>query len=138
MAANFVSNTVADAQTAITSLGGAVAGAAAERIGNSLIDLAGLHSQKSLGDTGMRFIVRALASSAVYSVAVTAMPETSENLMFSLLYFGANSSLINDGVLIGNAVAGGLGAITRTNPPVHLPPRVPDRYQRGTACRQCL
>lgn len=105
---SFVVNTFEDAQTAITSLGGAVAGAAAERIGSELVRAVGLQSQASVGDIGMRFVVRALASSAVYASTVALMPETSKNILFTLFYFGANPSIGRDAVSIGNALVGAI------------------------------
>ncbi len=122
-------NTVDDAQTAVTSLGGAVAGAAAERLGSSAISLVGLHTKNSLGDIGLRFMVRALVSSAVYGAAVTAMPDTSQNILFTLFYFGANPSLGREAAQIGNIVVGGIPALTKLqgiSPKAPMPVLGPD------------
>lgn len=139
MATAYIQSVVGDAQTGITSLGGAVAGSAADRLGDALITMTGLGGQQSLGDIGLSFIVRTLGSAAVYGAAVGLMPETSENILFTILYFRANKHLVNDAVLIGDAVTGGLQAVTRTYPPARpSAPVYAPMPGLGKECRTCM
>ena len=116
----FVSDTIDDMQTAVTSLGGAVAGAASESLGDYVIQSAGLQTTNSMGDIGLRFVVRALVSSAVYAASVQAMPATSQNILFTLFYFRANGSLATEAATIGAIAVGGLRlqGLQKPEPPV--------------------
>lgn len=132
--ASYVSQVVGDAQTGITSLGGAIAGSAADRLGDTVVGMAGLGGQGSLGDVGLSFIVRTLASSAVYGAAVALMPETSENILFTLLYFQANRKLVSEGLTIANAVTSGFQQSLLKTSPAPIGPQPPGRAFSAKKC----
>ena len=104
---SFISNTADDAQTAITSLGAAVAGAASEKLGNYAIRQVGSRGN-SFGDVGTRFILRSLISSAIFGATASLMPQTSGNIFFSIVFFAANFSLVSDAVTLGQIVVSGV------------------------------
>lgn len=120
---SLVAQIVDDAQTGITSLGSAIAGSASNELGSMLIRAAGIGSGQSLGDVGVRFVVRALVSSAAFSAAATLMPASSNNVFFSIVFFAANNLLVNDAVAIGNIIVRG---IVRGVPQI---PYAPDQGQ---------
>ncbi len=126
-----ISNTVSDAQTAITSLGAAIAGSASEAIGNRLIMSANAGAGNGIGDVGIRFVVRALVSSVAFGVAANLMPESSSNIFFSIVYFAANPSLVRDGVAIGNIVVGTAARGFPIGPIVRPPPQRQSEDCRG-------
>ena len=105
---SLVAQIVDDAQTGITSLGSAIAGSASNELGSMLIRSAGIGSGQSLGDVGVRFIVRALVSSAAFSAAAAVMPASSNNVFFSIVFFAANDMLVRDAVAIGNIIVRGV------------------------------
>jgi len=90
-----------DAQTSITSLGGAVAGAAGEQLGNYIIHRTGLGKSDGLGQTGLRFVVRSIVASASFGFVARYMPATSENVFFSIVFFAASPSMVSDAVTLG-------------------------------------
>ena len=121
MSGAILSSTIDDTQTVITSLGAAIAGSASESLSNLVIRKAGINGQ-SFGDSGFRFVVRAMISSVCFSAIANVMPESSSNIFFSIVYFAANRSVVTDAVAVGNSVvrAVGLGLPTLgvlSNPP---------------------
>ena len=120
---SLVAQIVDDAQTGITSLGSAIAGSASNELGSMLIRAAGIGSGQSLGDVGVRFVVRALVSSAAFSAAATLMPASSNNVFFSIVFFAANDMLVRDAVAIGNIIVRG---VLRQTPAI---PFAPDQGQ---------
>ena len=126
-----LASTVDDTQTVITSLGAAVAGSASEALGNLIIRKAGINGQ-SFGDSGFRFVVRALVSSVCFSAVANVMPESSANIFFSIVYFAANRSVVTDAVAVGNSVvrAVGLGL-------PKLGVLGPEKSPSPAACGQC-
>lgn len=110
---------IGDAQTAVTSLGGAIAGSASDKIANVLIGYAGLGvGMGGLGDAGLRFIIRAAVSSVTFSAAVSVMPETADNVFFSIIYFAGNKQLISDAVRFADIVVRGTSSLTSLKKPV--------------------
>ena len=119
----FLSETMEDAQTSITSLAGAIAGSVSDKLGRYVIRTVGISQSHSLGDVGLRFVVRALVSSAVYAATVRTMPESSQNILFTLLYFGADSDLTQDAITIGRLVTKLDFSMVGTNPVIRgVPP----------------
>ncbi len=113
----FISSTIEDTQTAVTSLAFAVAGAASEELGNRLVALAGLKGAKGgLGDAGLSFIIRAAVSSATFAIIAGVMPESAGNVLSTFVYFASNQSLINDARYIGIVTIGGLTKSMKTVP----------------------
>jgi len=100
-----LANVVEDAQTAVTSLVGAIAGVASDKIANHLVSSAGLNAPSSgLGDVGMRFVIRAGVTSVVFGTLVTYMPQTADNIFMSVVFFAGNRALVNDAVLFAQYV----------------------------------
>ena len=101
-----------DTQTAVTSLGGAIAGVGSDAISDQIIYYAGLApSGGGLGDVGLRFVIRSAVTSVIFGAVVSYMPETSSNVFFSQVYFAGNRKLILDGVLFARIlVEGSIGA----------------------------
>ncbi len=119
----FISSTIEDTQTAVTSLAFAVAGAASEEIGNRLVHYAGLKGTKGgLGDAGLSFIIRAAVSSAAFAIIAGVMPASAGNVLSTFVYFASNQSLINDARYIGAITIGGLkNTIPRGKAPMQPP-----------------
>lgn len=90
-----------DAQTSITSIGGAFAGAAGEALGSYIIRASGLGKSDGIGQTGMRFVVRSVVASASFGLVARYMPGTADNVFFSIVFFAASPSLVKDAVTIG-------------------------------------
>lgn len=121
-------NVLVDTQTTVTSLGGAVAGAASERLGSALV--AGFpRVAPGIGSVGLEFIGRAAVASVAFSAAASLMPETSQNVFFSIIFFACNPSLIANGRDFANsivsAVAGLRHAAAPTRPPMSTGPSCP-------------
>lgn len=100
-----MAETFADAQTTITSLVAAVAGSVSDRAGDFVASALGLQGN-GLGGAGLEFCVRAVVSAGVFSLTSRALPETSGNIFFSILYFAADAKLVGLGVRIGHMSVG--------------------------------
>lgn len=109
-ATNFVSNTLSDTQTTVTSLGAAIAGVLSERVGNVLVRSMPTVSNPSvgLGNIGLSFIARSIAASVSFSAAAALMPETSQNIFFSIIFFACNPSLVSNGRDFANVLVDGI------------------------------
>src|SRR5271166_4426902 len=112
---SFLAEVVDDAETAILSIGAAVAGSASERISAYILHRATVINDKNVvGATGINFAVRALVGAAAFSAVSSFMPETSKNIFFSIVFFASYPSLVRDAVLLGNAATGtALAATTK-------------------------
>lgn len=88
----------ADVSTTITSLAAGVAGMTSNKLSQYLINAAGGSSNPSFGERGVQFVVRSTVTSIVFGVVAGYMPQTSQNVFFSLLFFNTNSGLMNDAV----------------------------------------
>lgn len=107
-----LSTVIDDGKTAITSLGGAIGGVASDKLANYLIAQTGLGVGKGgLGDVGLRFIVRAATTSVVFGGMAYLLPNTAENIFFSIVFFAGNRALVSDAVLFGNILVGGVGNV---------------------------
>jgi hypothetical protein len=107
----------ADVQTALTSLGGAIAGTASSELGSFLVKTAGLSGDKTLGDKGLEFVIRAAVSSMMFGISSNYMPETSQNVLFTFIYFASDAKLIGTARDIGALIVTGLSkssALVRT------------------------
>lgn len=93
--------TFADAQTSITCLGAAVSGAVANRIGNYVTHTLKLQGN-GLGGAGLEFCARAVICAGVFAGTAYVMPETSSNVLFSIMFFASEGKLVGTGVRIGN------------------------------------
>ncbi len=103
----------ADTQTALVSLGAAVAGSTSEVIGNYLVG-ATVGNGVAVGDVGLSFLIRAVTSSVVLNFSTGMMPDTSGNILFVLIFYGANASVIRDAVTIGKYVVSAATSATRS------------------------
>lgn len=113
-----ISQVFEDAQTSILCLGGAIAGSAADAIGTRIIALSGVKTwDGGLGGVGLDFVVRAVVSAALFDVSAALMPETSGNILFSIIFFAANQTLIRDAVQIGSIATGFLSGFRSLSPP---------------------
>lgn len=118
MSASFLSEVLQDSQTSILCLGGAIAGAAADKLGTMVVSASGLRSTNSgVGALGLDFVTRAVISAAAFDAAATLMPQTSGNILFSIIFFAANPNLVRDAVEIGRAAVGTLTFMTKLPPP---------------------
>jgi len=103
-----------DTQTAVTSLGGAIAGVGSDAIADQIIYYAGLApSGGGLGDVGLRFVIRSAVTSVIFGAVVSYMPETSSNVFFSQVYFAGNRKLVLDGVMFARILIDGGMSATR-------------------------
>ncbi len=103
-----LSSVISDAQTAITSLGGAVAGVGSDKLADTLINAAGINPVGGgLGDVGLRFVVRAGVTSMLFAGAAYVMPETADNVFFSIVFFAGNRKLVSDAVRFGTIIVDG-------------------------------
>lgn len=129
-----ISQVFEDAQTSILCLGGAIAGSAADAIGTRIIALSGVKTwDGGLGGVGLDFVVRAVVSAALFDVSAALMPETSGNILFSIIFFAANQTLIRDAVQIGSIATGFLQNTTRTL----IPTRNLSPPQKSAAASSC-
>lgn len=124
----------ADTQTALVSLGAAVAGSTSEVIGNYLVG-ATVGNGVAVGDVGLSFLIRAVTSSVVLNFSTGMMPDTSGNILFVLIFYGANASVIRDAVTIGKYVVSAATSATRsvgsTSAPVRDQPAQGPRSRGG-------
>lgn len=124
-----LSTILEDTQTAVTSLGGAVAGVGSDSIADMLISYAGLPtSGGGIGDVGLRFVVRSAVTSVIFGAVVSYMPETSSNIFFSQVFFAGNRKLVLDGVLFARIIADGLVSTSRAA-------TAPAAAKSGCACK---
>jgi hypothetical protein len=112
-----------DAQTSITSLSAAGAGALSEKVGSMLIARSGIAKDSGIGQIGLQFAVRALVASASFGAVSSFMPATSENIFFSILFFAANPSLVKDGAMLGKTAADALFGLAAPGRVVSMPLR---------------
>jgi hypothetical protein len=104
-----LSQVIGDAKTSVTSLGGAIGGVASDKIANMVLAQVGLGNNKAgLGDVGLRFIIRAATTSLVFGGMSYLLPETSENIFFSIVFFAGNRALVSDAVLFGQILTKGV------------------------------
>lgn len=116
-----MSQVIDDAQTAVTSLGGAIAGVVSDKIANYVIPQVGLGgSTMGLGDVGLRFIVRAATTSVVFGGVAYLLPNSAENIFFSIVFFAGNRALVRDAVTFGDLLTGGIFK-TLQPPPKGMP-----------------
>lgn len=94
----------ADVSTTITSLAAGVAGTISNNIGSYLIKTAGGSSNPNFGERGVQFVVRATVTSIVFGAVASYMPQTSQNVFFSLLFFNTNAALMVDAMSLSGQV----------------------------------
>lgn len=109
-----LSHAAVDTQTALVSLGAAVAGATSEALGNYIVGSTVGNSSAAVGDVGLSFLIRAVTSSVVLNFTTGMMPDTSGNILFVLIFYGANASVIRDAVTIGKYVVSAATSATRS------------------------
>lgn len=133
---DLIQNTAKDVQTTVTSLGAAFAGVAAERGSAYIIRaLGGRAIGTSMGAVGLNFIARAAVSSVAFAAASSLMPETSDNVFFTILFFACNPSLVGDARTLANIVvdsAIGIPGMRKTGP--SSAPSPGNGPQPGAAC----
>lgn len=111
---------IADARSTLTAgVVGSLAGAGAVKLGNMVLQTAGVNPAASLGDDLITFIVQGISSSLAYSVAASAAPEASSNLYFNYVFFSTSSGMtdsilrlvnrlietVDDGLLSGESTS---------------------------------
>ena len=115
---SFLANVASDSQTSITCVSGAVLGAAASATATYIASITG-GTGSGLGGVGIEFVLRCITSAAFFQVGEMYLPETSNNILFAFLFFGANPGLISSGVALGQTAVGaitGVGARFRGAP----------------------
>lgn len=108
-----LSEIVGDTQTTITSLAGGIGGVTANAISDRLRSaLTGGFLSYSLGSAGLEFVGRAIVSATVFAGLRAAMPQTSENVFFTFLFFYCDQGLLNSGLTVSRGLVGGaIGAV---------------------------
>lgn len=101
---NVLKSALYDAQTTVTSLGAGIGGATSTYIGNQLVALVGPVGNANLGTVGLEFCARSVVSAAVFGALTSLMPETSQNVFFSILYFAADTGLVSTALAVSNQV----------------------------------
>lgn len=126
-------DTFRDAQTAILSVAAAFGGSLSERLGSIVISRMGGGLKDGFGQTGLRFVVRAVLGATIFTLLARQMPATSQNIFFSIVFFAANPSLVKDAVTLGQTVTAMLfSGGGRVSP---LPPQyAPGPYMSGKGC----
>lgn len=101
-----ISEVALDMQTTLTSsLVGAVAGRASQKVADAVVSLVGLDDAgQSLGAAGSELLLRGFVSSFVYAVIATTFPETTNNVYFSFVYFTADRKLTGKAIEFADAV----------------------------------
>lgn len=117
-----VEQVVGDAQTTLTSLGGGIAGVAADQLGSYVIAQAG-GGKADLAHVAMDFAARSVVSAAAFGAVQSLMPETSSNVFFSILFFAANKGLMSSAVAVSYGV---VNAVTGTMRSVSMPKKSRD------------
>ena len=106
---SFLDSVTVDAQTSITALVGAVAGAASSRVGGYIIHKGDIGGQGSgLGGLGLQFITHAVVASVGFGIAARVAPATSQNVFFSILFFASDGALVRSGAALGHRIVGGV------------------------------
>lgn len=124
-----------DVQTAVVSLGGSVAGAAANQAATWLIRTVGIPTQ-GLGGLGLVFVTRAAVSSVGFALAAYAMPETSQNVLFTLLFFTAEGDLLRTGSRLGHLLLSSITGIVSKGITL-APTPTPKPVAGGKCCDKC-
>lgn len=118
----------ADAQTTVTSLAAGVGGATANAIGDALVKAFDPSGKGGLGAIGLQFVARAVTSAGVFIALQRMLPQTSENVFFSILFFACNPGLMGSAQTLSYAAVSAVGRLLPTNPPAAsraVPPSVP-------------
>lgn len=72
----------------------------------------------NFGERGVQFVVRSTVTSIVFGVVASYMPQTSQNVFFSLLFFNTNTHLMQDAMVLSaqafNAVTKAVTGATAT------------------------
>ena len=106
-----------DAQTTIACLAAGVAGATSDAISTAVVGAVAQPSQ-GVGAVGLEFAFRAMVSAGVFGLVHSYMPETSNNIFFSILYFATDRGLINNAISLSRAAVSAVHrtALTATKP----------------------
>lgn len=122
-----------DAQTTVTSLGGAVAGATAQRLGDLAIISFKIPTGPGAGDVGMRFLMRALVASTTYAGGSYLMPESSTNSLWSTLFFASNPALVREATTLASLLVNSIIGFSTLPPPQKGKPVTPYEQVYGRA-----
>jgi len=113
-----VAGILGDAQTSITSLGGGIAGAASNKLGDAIMNSLSVDTARGgIGALGIEFAVRATTSALMFNMVQNYMPGTSGNVFFSILFFGADRGLMQSGVALSTAIVYRITPTIPTGPP---------------------
>lgn len=120
---------IEDTQTSVTSLLGAVGGAAAGRVGDMIIMQFGGFGG-GIGGLGLTFVTQAATASLAYALVSRAAPATSSNVLFGYLFFVTDHQLTRSGASLGHAIVnmflGGFNSAVAPPPvPVKQQPQAP-------------
>ncbi len=103
-----IASVFGDAQTTVTSLVAGVGGALSTRVGTAILNRIESAepgaSRGGVGALGLQFAGRAVISAAAFSVLQGYMPQTSQNIFFSILFFAADTGLMSAGVQLSHAL----------------------------------
>lgn len=114
---DIIDTVIEDTQTSITSLLGAVGGAAAGRVGDMLIAQIGGFGG-GIGGLGLTFVTQAATASLAYALVSQAAPQTSTNVLFGYLFFVTDQQLTHSGAALGHAIINmALGAVNSIQAP---------------------
>ena len=92
-----------DAQTTIASLAAGIGGVASDSLASFAIAQVGAQSQ-GVGALGLEFCFRAVVSAGCFGLLHSQMPETSNNIFFSILYFAGDRGLMMSAVALSRAL----------------------------------
>lgn len=107
-----VSSVAQDAQTTITSLMAGIGGAVSSELGDMMVSQF-MDRKPALGQVGIEFCGRAVISAGTFALVSSMMPETSQNIFFSILFFAADQGLVRSAVSLSRGVVKG---VTSTAP----------------------
>jgi hypothetical protein len=99
----FAMECFADAQTTVTSLAAGVGGVTASAIGDWIVLKVDPGSAGGVGALGLQFIGRSVISAGVFIGLSSLMPNTSQNVFFSILFFAGNTGLMGSALALSNA-----------------------------------
>lgn len=125
-----------DAQTTITSLAGGIGGVTANAISDRLrLAIQGplLVLNPGLGTAGLEFVGRAIVSASVFAALRACMPQTSENVFFTFLFFYCDQGLLNNGLAVSRGIVGGAARVVNNSGPAPLTRVSGDE---GCACKK--
>jgi len=136
-----LSQAFGDAQTTITCLAAGIGGATSDAISTAIVSRVAPQATAGIGSLGLEFCLRSVVSAGTFGCLHSYMPETGNNIFFSILYFACDRGLMNSAVGLSKAA---VNAVQRTAmspmqraPSQPVPPANPTAILTGCNTKSC-